>query len=200
MKIGILGGTFDPIHRGHLAIAGAAREALALAEVYFVPAGKTPLKDNGSILPAERRLEMVRLAIAGYPYFRVSTIEIDRPGVSYTVDTIAYLREEVGVENELFFIIGMDSLAQFPRWREPARIIRMCRLVAVPRPGYSLPDLNSLEKAIPGLSQRLIVLDKPQIDISATEIRERVANGLPFTDLVPAPVAKYIKTNRLYLS
>src|SRR3990170_1262762 len=106
MKIGVLGGTFDPIHKGHLAIAEAAMKRLGLDEVYFVPAARTPLKESETILAAEHRLAMVRLAIAGYPYFKLSTIEIDRPGPSYTVDTISELRVRLGVDNELHFIIG----------------------------------------------------------------------------------------------
>ena len=199
MKIGILGGTFDPVHRGHLMVAEEARARLGLSEVYFVPAARTPLKEGGSILTAEHRVQMVRLAIADYPYFKLETLEIDRPGPSYTVDSIAELRNKFGPENELFFIIGWDSLAQFPRWKEPARIIQMCYLVAVPRPGYALPDRESLEAAVPGISLKLIVLKGPEINISATEIRERVARGLPISDLVPEPVAEYIKQHKLYL-
>ncbi|MBI2849541.1 MAG: nicotinate-nucleotide adenylyltransferase [Chloroflexi bacterium] len=198
MKIGVFGGTFDPIHNGHLKIAEAARAKLDLAEVYFVPAARTPMK-GGSILPAEHRVEMVRLAIAPYPYFKLSTIEMERPGLSYTVDTINELHGKLGVENELFFILGWDSLAQFPRWREPARIIQIGRLVAVPRPGYPLPDKDALEVSVPGISERLIVLEKPALDISATEIRQRVAEGLSIRHLVPEAVAEYIKENRLYL-
>ena len=198
MKIGILGGTFDPIHRGHLAIAEEAKAKLELSEVYFVPAARTPLKEENNILPAEDRVEMVRLAIAGRPYFKLSMVEIDRPGVSYTVDTIARLKDTLGPENELFFIFGIDSLAQLPRWKEPARIIRMCRLVAFPRPGYSVPDPRSLEKSIPGLSRRLIIMEKPLMDISATEIREKASHGLSISDLVPEPVAEYIKKHKLY--
>ena len=199
MKIGVLGGTFNPIHRGHLAIAEAARAKLSLDEVYFVPAARTPLKEDGSILAAEHRLRMVRLAIADYPDFKLSTVEIDRPGPSYTVDTIAELRDKLGAENELFFIIGWDSLSQFPGWREPARIIQMCRLVAVPRPGYSFPDRVSLETALPGLSQRLILLGEPKIDISASEIRQRAERGESISHLVPEPVAEYIRKEKLYL-
>ena len=199
MKIGVLGGTFNPIHRGHLAIAEAARAKLSLDKVYFVPAARTPLKEDASILAAEHRLRMVRLAIGDYPDFKLSTVEIDRPGPSYTVDTIAELRDKLGAENELFFIIGWDSLSQFPRWREPARIIQMCRLVAVPRPGYSFPDRVSLETALPGLSQRLILLDEPKIDISASEIRQRAERGESISHLVPEPVAEYIRKEKLYL-
>ena len=199
MKIGILGGTFDPIHNGHLKIAEAARKKLGLNEVYFMPAAKTPLKEGISISAVEHRVKMVRLAIAGKPRFKLSTIELDRPGLSYTADTIAELRKKLGAETELYFIIGWDSLSQFARWREPARIIRMCRLVAVPRPGYTMPDPKALEAAIPGMSESLIVLDNPEIAISATEIRERVANGLSIRRLVPKPVAEYIQKNGLYL-
>ncbi|HLB27681.1 MAG TPA: nicotinate-nucleotide adenylyltransferase [Dehalococcoidales bacterium] len=199
MKIGILGGTFDPIHNGHLKIAEAARKKLGLNEVYFMPAAKTPLKEGISISAVEHRVKMVRLAIAGKPRFKLSTIELDRPGLSYTADTIAELRKKLGAETELYFIIGWDSLSQFARWREPDRIIRMCRLVAVPRPGYALPEPKALEAAIPGISESLIVLDKPEIAISATEIRERVARGQSIRRLVPEEVAGYIQKNGLYL-
>lgn len=199
MKIGVLGGTFDPIHKGHLAIAEAAMKRLGLDEVYFVPSARTPLKESDTILAAEHRVKMVRLAIAGYPYFKLSTIEIDRPGPSYTVDTIAQLRDSLGADNELYFIIGLDSLVQLPRWREVARIIQMCQLVAVPRPGYSLPDKDSLEAVIPGISQRLIILDEPKMDISATEIRQLAKRGESISHLVPEAVAEYIKKNKLYL-
>jgi len=199
MKIGILGGTFDPIHNGHLKIAEAARKKLGLNEVYFMPAAKTPLKEGISISAVEHRVKMVRLAIAGKPRFKLSTIELDRPGLSYTADTIAELRKQLGAETELYFIIGWDSLSQFARWREPARIIRMCRLVAVPRPGYTMPDAKALEAAIPGMSESLIVLDNPEIAISATEIRERVARGQSIRRLVPEEVAGYIQKNGLYL-
>ncbi|MBA7700900.1 putative nicotinate-nucleotide adenylyltransferase [subsurface metagenome] len=199
MNIGVLGGTFNPIHRGHIIIAEETRTQLDLAEVHFVPTAQTPLKEDSSILSAEHRVQMVCLAIADYPHFKLSTIEIDRPGPSYTVDTITELWDKLGAENELFFIVGCGSLAQFSQWKEPSRIIQMCRLVAVPRPGYSLPDLNSLEAVIPGLSERLIVLDKPEIDISATEIRKRVAQGLSIRHLAPEPVEEYINKNRLYL-
>ncbi len=200
MKIAVLGGTFDPIHNGHIIVAEEVKARLNLAEVLFVPAGQPQLREDSLPAPAEHRVQMVRLAIAEQPYFKLSTIEIDRGGSSYTVDTVTELQAQFSVEDELFFILGWDSLAQLHRWREPSRLIKMCRLVAVPRPGYSLPDLNSLETAIPGLLQRLILLDKPEVDISATEIRNRVARGLSIRHLVPEPVDEYIRQHKLYLT
>jgi nicotinate-nucleotide adenylyltransferase len=200
LKTGVLGGTFDPIHNAHIIVAEEAIFSLDLAEVLFIPTAQTPLKEDLPMSAAEHRVQMVRLSIAGYPHFKLSTVEIDRPGISYTVDTISELRDNLGAEDELFFIVGWDSLAQLHRWKEPARMVQMCHLVAVPRPGYSLPDLDSLEKDVPGLSQKLILLDKPEVDISSTAIRERASRGLSIDHLVPPPVADYINQNRLYLS
>jgi nicotinate-nucleotide adenylyltransferase len=142
---------------------------------------------------------MVRLAIAPYPYFRLSRIEIDRAGPTYTIDTITELRAQLAAGDELYFILGWDSLAQLPQWRDVSRLIQLCRLVAIPRPGYSLPDLKSLEAQVPGLSSRLVRLDKPEIDISATDIRKRVAQGLSIDHLVPKAVAQYIGKHKLYI-
>ena len=199
MKTGILGGTFDPIHNGHLSIAGEAKKQLALSEVLFLPAGQPWMKSNQPILPAVHRLEMIRLAITGRPYCKLSTIEIEHRGPSYSVDTVAQLKALAGEASELYFIIGWDSLAQLPRWKEPSRLVEMCFLAAVPRPGYTQPDMKELETKIPGLSKRVIFLDKPRIDISATDIRERVAKGLSIKNLVPQAVEKYIEENGLYL-
>ena len=198
MNIGVLGGTFDPIHIGHLTVAEEVRERLNLAEGMFVPAGQPWLKVDSPISAAKHRVEMVRLAIADKPYFKMSTIEIERAGTSYTVDTIAELQGQLGAGDGLFFILGWDSLAQLPQWREPSLLIKMCNLVAVPRPDYPLPDLNSLEALIPGLSQRLILLDKPEVDVGATEIRQRVARGLSISHLVPEAVDEYIRQHGLY--
>ena len=198
VNIGVLGGTFDPIHDGHILVADEARAWLNLAQVLFVPAGQPLLKQDRPVSAAEHRVEMVRLAIAGEPFFRLSTVEIDRPGPSYTVDTIAELQVKLGADNELYFIVGCDSLIQLPRWREPSRLIEMCHLVAVPRPGYRLPDLHYMEALIPGLSRRLILLDTPEIDIDATEIRELATQGLPISHLVPEPVDEYIRQHKLY--
>ena len=198
MNIGVLGGTFDPIHLGHLIVAEEVRAQLDLAEMLFVAAGQPWLKRDSPISAAEHRVQMVRLAIATKPYFKLSTIEVERPGPSYTVDTIAELQGQLDAEDRLFFILGWDNLAQLPRWREPSRLVKMCRLVAVPRVGYPAPDLDSLEAIIPGLSQATILLDRPHIDINASVIRTRVAQGLSIHHLVPEAVERYIRQHRLY--
>jgi len=198
MDIGILGGTFDPIHNGHLVVAEEVRARLNLAEILFVPAGQPQLKANSPVASAEHRVQMVRLGIAAKSYLKLSTVEIERTGPTYTVDTVAELQGQLGVSNNLFFILGWDSLAELPQWKEPSRLARLCQLVVVPRPGYPLPDLKALETSIPGISQRVIFLDKPEIDISASVIRNRVAQGLSVRHLVPESVDRYIQKNRLY--
>ena len=200
MNIGVMGGTFDPIHNGHLVVAEEVRSRLELAVILFVPAGQPWLKTDNRVSPAEHRVQMVRLAIAGEPYLKLSTVEVERPGPTYTVDTMAELKAQLAAENELFFILGRGSLAELPQWKEPSRLITLCRLVVVPRPGYPHPELKALEALIPGLSQRVILLDKPEIDISASEIRGRVARGLSISRLVPGPVESYIKQHKLYMA
>ena len=198
MKTGILGGTFDPVHNAHLIIADEALNQLELDEILFIPTSHTPLKEDTIITPVEHRLKMLELAVADNPAFRLSRIEIDREGISYTVDTIAALKESLGDEYELYFITGLDSLETLPRWKESDLIIRMCRLVTVRRPGYEVPDIDRLEKDIPGISESLIIIDNPAPDISATDIRKRVAAGLPISRLVPVPVEQYIREKGLY--
>jgi len=200
MNIGVMGGTFDPIHIGHLAVAEEARERLNLAVVLFVPAGQPWLKADIPISAAKHRARMVRLAIADKPYFKLSTIELERAGLSYTVDTIAELWSHLGDGDKLFFILGWENLTDLPQWREPSRLIEMCNLVVAPRPDYPRPNLKALEAAIPGLSQRVMFMEKPQIDISASEIRQRAAKGLSIRHLLPEPVNRYIKEHRLYIT
>ncbi len=198
MNLGVLGGTFDPIHNGHLAMADEVRSRLNLSQVLFVPAGQPWLKAGSQITAAEHRLKMVRLAIADRPYCSVSTMEVERTGASYTLDTLAELWSRLGAGDELFFLMGWGSLSELPRWKEPERIIKLCRLVAVPRPGYPRPDLELLEKSIPGITERVIILEEPQVDISASDIRERVAKGLSISGLVPEVVEGYIREEGLY--
>lgn len=198
MKIGIMGATFDPVHLGHMAIAAEARRSLGLSEVLFIPAGQPQLKNNIIVTTSSHRVEMVRLAIAGIPAYKISEIEVKRPGASYTVDTLAEIRREYAGKDEMYFILGWDSLEKFPKWREPSRIVGMCILAAVPRPGWPHPNLKALEKAVPGISNRMVLLEGPQIDISSTAIRQLVSEVKEIDNLVPAPVAEYIRKHNLY--
>ncbi len=197
-RLGVLGGTFDPIHFGHLIIAEEARVQLRLPEVRFIPAGQPPHKGERRITPGRHRLEMVRRAVADNPAFTVSAQELDRPGPSYTVDTLAWLQEEQGPQCSLYFVVGGDALADLLAWREPDRLLRLATLVAVRRPGAQLADIRVLEARLPGLRQRLILLDSPQLDVSGSDIRRRVCAGLPIRYQVPEPVRSYIEEEGLY--
>jgi len=199
MNIGILGGTFDPVHMGHLVIAEEARVKLGLGEILFVPAGQPWFKvgQGHTIAPVTHRLEMLRLAIADNPCFKLCTLEVERSGPSYSIDTIITLRNQLG-EQPLFFILGSDSLAGFHLWKEPDRLVKMCQLVIVPRSGLNLPELESLEPLIPGLTHSVIELVAPIIEISSSKIRQRIAQGLSIRYLVPDLVGKYIAEQKLY--
>ncbi len=198
MNKGVFGGTFDPIHNGHLAVAEEVRERLNLAEVIFVPAGLPWLKADWEISAAEDRLRMLHLALDGKPGYKISEMEIERGGPSYTIDTIKTLRQGPGSEDELFFILGQDNLCQLPQWREAAELIKLCYLVAVPRPGAAQPKMKDLETSLPGITERAMVLKRPEIDISASNIRERVGRGLSVRHLVPEAVNRYLKEQGLY--
>jgi nicotinate-nucleotide adenylyltransferase len=196
VNIGILGGTFDPIHIGHLVIAEEARIKLGFKEVLFVPAGQPWRKLDRNITPAVHRVEMVRRAIADNPHFKLCTLEVEHPGPSYTVDTLTMLRKQLGSEASLFFILGRDTLTELPLWKEPKKVVQLCRLVVPPRLGSK--DLKHLETAIPGLLDQVIQLDMPVIGISSAEIRQRIAQGLTIRYLVPAEVEKYITEQKIY--
>ncbi len=198
MNIGVLGGTFDPIHIGHLKVAEEAVARLDLPRILFMPAGQPWLKLNNAISPVQHRLEMVRLGIAGNPRFKLSTMEVERGGPTYSVDTIEQLQSQLDEGDEMFFILGWDNLMQLPQWHQPRRLIELCRLVAVPRVDFPLPDLPALEKELPGISQRVILFDKPRIDINASEIRRRAAEGKSISDFVPKAVKRYIEEHGLY--
>ena len=196
MNIGVLGGTFDPIHIGHLVVAEEARIKLGFREVLFVPAGQPWLKLDRNITLAVHRVEMVRRAIADNPHFKLCTLEVERPGPSYTVDTLTMLRKQLGSEASLFLILGRDTLAELPLWKEPKKLVQLCRLVVAPRLGSK--DLKHLETAIPGLLDQVIQLDMPVIGISSAKIRQRIAQGLSIRYLVPAEVEKYITKQKIY--
>lgn len=194
-RIGILGGSFDPVHYGHLAIAEEARAALQLDRVLLIPAGHQPLKAGNHDAQPHDRLAMARLACAPNPALQVSDMEIARTGPSYTVVTLEELTEQqIG---SLFFILGIDALAEFHRWRAAARILELATLVGMRRAGSS-PDLAPLRAALPAADDRTILLEGPLLAISSSDIRQRVAEGRPIRYLTPDPVVEYIAEQGLY--
>jgi nicotinate-nucleotide adenylyltransferase len=192
--LGLMGGTFDPIHVGHLAIAEEAREALALERILFVPAPRPPHKPDGVAAAIDARLAMVALAIAGNPAFELSRIEIDRPGPSYTVDTAA----ELARDGDLTVILSAETFADLPQWHEPDRLFDLARVAVVPREGYPAPDPAWLSETFPGREGRVTYLEGPRLGLSSTAIRARVAAGRSIRYLVPAAVEAYIAEHRLY--
>ena len=198
MRAGVFGGTFDPIHLGHLAAARSIQTTLKLDKVIFVPAGQPWMKAGMPVSPVKDRVEMVRLAVARRKAFELSTIEADRPGPSYAVDTMAMLRRQLGSGSDLFFLLGSDALMDIAKWREPQRLIQLCQLVAYARPGCPLPGMEALEAAVPGVSRRVMFVQVPQVDIRATDIRRRAAEGWSIQRLVPRGVERYILEHGLY--
>lgn len=196
-RIGILGGTFDPIHYGHLAIAEEARLALQLDRVLFVPVSQQPLKHGTHVATPEQRFAMTQLACASNPAFEVSRIELDRPGPSFTLMTLEALQAaQIG---ELHFILGDDALAELTRWHAAERVVELARIVVVGRPG-SATDRTRTIQALPALNERLIVLPGPALDISSTALRRRVAANQPIRYQTPDVVVAYIGEHRLYHS
>ncbi|HXL37587.1 MAG TPA: nicotinate-nucleotide adenylyltransferase [Ktedonobacteraceae bacterium] len=200
-RVGILGGTFDPVHYGHLVIAEEVYAALQLAEVVFVPSGQPPHKTNVEITPAEHRLKMLELAIASNPHFTISRVDLDRPGPSYTVDMLQLLRRQWGEHTAIYFIIGRDSLEDLLSWHDSSGILeQLTHLVAVRRPGYSESEAfyDSLEARLSGIKQRLLIVETPRFNISATDLRQRVAEGRPIKYQTPESVESYIVQYGLY--
>jgi nicotinate-nucleotide adenylyltransferase len=196
-RLGVFGGTFDPIHVGHLVAAEIVAGALGLGEVRFVPAADPPHKPGSVGTPAEQRLQMVQLAIAGNAAFTTSRIDIDRSGPHYTVELLRRVRSSVGPDARIHFIMGADSLADLLTWRHPDQIIKLARFAVVGRPGAE-PDLALLEPAIPGLAESVDYIEMPLIGISSTEIRARVASGATIRYQVPEPVEQFIARHGLY--
>lgn len=199
-RIGILGGTFDPIHLAHLLIAEHAREALQLDQVRFVPAARAPHKQHLPASDAKHRWEMVRLAIGGNAFFAADDRELRRGGTSYTVDTLAELHAQ-RPEDDLFFLMGADSLAELHTWRTPHRICELAFVAVVARGGRPLPDLRLLQPYLPGgrsedLQQHLVTM--PQMEISSTQLRQRVAQGKSIRYQVPPAVEAYIHAQGMY--
>ena len=205
-RVGILGGTFDPIHYGHLLIADGVREALQLDRVLFVPAAMPPHKMDEQIAPAADRAAMVELAIADNPLFSMCEIELGRPGPSYTVDTLAELADEAirqGVQRELHFILSVEALARFKSWHDPVRLLQLARLAVVARSGTPMPLRRRLGALLPGGAASLGRVECVRTLVvahSSSDVRARVADGRSIRYLVPPAVEAYIRDHRLYLS
>ena len=202
-KIGIYGGSFNPIHCAHLLLAEQACEALGLDRVLFVPVKLPPHKDPAVLAGARERLRMVRLAVADNPRMSVSDIELRRNATSYTVETVAAIRRRFGRKAELYFLIGVDTVPELPAWREIRRLVKLCTFVPLTRPGVRLPRrISALTRAVGAEEARGILartIKMPLMDISASDIRRRVAEGRSIRYLVPDAVAEYIRRKRLYL-
>jgi nicotinate-nucleotide adenylyltransferase len=199
-RIGIFGGTFDPVHLGHLNLAEQCREQAGLDQVWFVPAARPPHKQDAPLTPFAQRVEMLALALAGHPAFRIEEMEKDRPGPSYTADTLAELRRR-HPDAELFLVLGSDCLPDLPGWRDPGRILDLATLLVVARPHWPVWSTEQLRAAL-GLAAdrpvRLQVVQVPLIDLSSTELRRRVAAGRSLRYLVPRAVECYIENHHLY--
>ena len=201
--IGLFGGTFDPIHVGHLAIAEDAREQLSLERVVFIPAAEAPLRPDPAKASAADRARMVELAIAGNPAFALDRIELERLGPSYTVETVEALvgrEQSAGRSADFTFILSVEQLRKLPDWRSAGRLLELCRVAAVPRPGTLMPDREWLEARFPGRSGRIVGLDGPLLAVSGTAIRERLAAGRSVRYLVPDAALQYINDHDLYRS
>jgi len=198
-RIGVFGGTFDPIHFGHLAIAEEVRWFLDIDYVYFIPAAQQPLKQGSHYATPQQRLEMVQLACANNAAFVPSDIELRRRPPSYTVDTLQELQETLGHSVDLHFILGSDAFLIFPKWHAAQQIIRLARLVVLARPGTAL-NIEALEHELPGISARATGVIGPQLDIASSMLRQRLANGQPVRYQIPEVVLDYIEHHELYRS
>ena len=194
MRIGILGGTFDPPHIGHLVIGDQARAQLGLDRVWFTPVGQPPHKSNTSL--AEDRVAMTRLAIDDYEAFEVCLVDVERPPPHYTVHRFEELRRR-WPEHEFWFIIGADALIDMPRWQQPRRILELAQIAVAHRPRYR-PHLDELEVAIPGISKAIVWVDTPLTDLASNDLQRRARLGLPLRYVVTREVSDYIHAHQLY--
>ena len=193
MRIGVLGGTFDPIHIAHLLLAEQAREQLVLDKVLLIPAGDPWRKAGQDITPAPLRLEMVRLAAAGNEYLEVDDREIRRTGASYTVDTLQELRAELSDDDDLFLLLGTDALVDLPHWKEPERFVDYAVVAVAPREDEELPESLPFDPA------ELEHIDLPYLEVSSTDLRQRARHGRSLRYMVPEPVRAFIEERGLYL-
>lgn len=196
-RIGVFGGSFDPIHIGHLILMEEARFQLSLDRVFFVPAADPPHKQARRMTPVEQRIEMVELAIADNEWAAMSRIDADRPGPHYTVDMLQLLQAGLGADCELYFLMGMDSLRDLPTWYQPMWLVQNCRLVALSRPDVEI-DWLALEADLPGVREQVVVLDMPLIEVSSSRLRRRGQLGKPIRYQVPEQVFAFIRAQGLY--
>ncbi|MDD2511025.1 MAG: nicotinate-nucleotide adenylyltransferase [Syntrophomonas sp.] len=197
-SLGILGGTFDPIHYGHLIAAEYACHNYKLNKVLLIPAASPPHKELGQVLSAAHRYQMVEMAIKSNPRLEVSPVEVERRGLSYTVDTLAYFQGKYP-EVEFFFIVGADSLFFMHSWKEPERLAELCRFIVVTRPGYKIQRSEPALSRLPDIIwDRMLQMEIPGLDISSSDIRQRVAAGKPIKYLLPPEVEEYIFKQGLY--
>lgn len=198
MRLGILGGSFDPVHLGHLILAETCRERCRLDEVWFIPAGRPPHKTDRELASAKCRFEMLDLALAGIPEFQICRLELDKQTTSYTVETLEQLAAE-DPERELFLLLGADSLRDFPGWKEPLRILELATVVAVNRGKELPPDLEEIEQKLgTSVLDRIQTVTMPGIDLSATDIRHRVRSGHSVRFQIPKAVEVYIREHEVY--
>jgi len=197
LRIGILGGTFDPVHMGHLVLAETARDTLRLDQVHFVPAADPPHKQGQVIAQKMDRLAMLELAVASNPTFSISLIDLERPGPHYTADMVELVRKRLEPEDELWFLMGLDSLIDFPNWQDPDRIRRTARLAAATRPRYEI-NWTPLEGALPGIMHEVTLLPMPGVSIASQNIRRKIQHGSSIRYLVPEAVRDYIIEKTLY--
>ena len=197
MRLGIYGGTFDPVHYGHLLAAEQCREQCALDELWFIPAAVPPHKTDRSISPGSARAEMLEIAVAGHPRFKVDRRELERTGPSFTVETLAGIQAD-DHSRELFLVLGADSVADFENWREPERILELATLIAVNR-GRTPPDLTGFRRRFGTAGEQQIVhVTMPSVDLAATDVRHRVHLGQSIRFMTPRGVEAYIAEHRLY--
>ena len=197
MRLGILGGTFDPIHIGHLILAEEAWYQLGLEKVLLVPAADPPHKQGRRLSSVEHRVKMIELSIADNPHFELSRIDVDRPGPHYTLDMVKLHLEQYGPGTDLYFLMGLDSLADLPNWHEPTQLVELCNLVALSRPDSGF-DWDKLEEELPSVRWRVIFLPMPELQIASSMIQQRVRQGRPLRYQVLPQVEAYIHEHNLY--
>lgn len=199
LRLGIMGGTFNPIHNGHLVVAEEVRNLFQLDKVIFIPAGNPPHKQDKIMLPAEDRYLMTVLATMTNMYFEVSSMEIERGGLSYTVDTIKQLREKYGSKTKLYFITGADAILSIFTWKDVPQLLLSCEFIAATRPGYGLDDLRKkLEELDNDYLKHIHLVEVPGIAVSSTDVRRRIKEGKPIKYLLPENVESYIIKQKLY--